>query len=169
MKKQQGFTLIELVVVIVILGILAVTAAPKFISLQEDAHTATLQGVKASMQSAATMVYSKALINGEQGKATGTVMVNGTSEPIAYGYPRSNDSAAETSWGNLLDVAAEDFIIKFVSGTNTIFVYPESKTLPTGVTSSSTNNCFAYYTETTATTATPPVITDRVFKVVECI
>ncbi|MGL4750761.1 MAG: type II secretion system protein, partial [Shewanella sp.] len=38
MKRQQGFTLIELVVVIIILGILAVTAAPKFINLQSDAR-----------------------------------------------------------------------------------------------------------------------------------
>ncbi|WP_219592386.1 prepilin-type N-terminal cleavage/methylation domain-containing protein, partial [Aeromonas salmonicida] len=37
MKKQAGFTLIELVIVIIILGILAVTAAPKFLNLQGDA------------------------------------------------------------------------------------------------------------------------------------
>ena len=43
MKKQGGFTLIELVVVIVILGILAVTAAPKFLNLQDDAKNS---GVK---------------------------------------------------------------------------------------------------------------------------
>lgn len=38
MKKQAGFTLIELVIVIIILGILAVTAAPKFLNLQDDAR-----------------------------------------------------------------------------------------------------------------------------------
>ncbi|MBM7073074.1 prepilin-type N-terminal cleavage/methylation domain-containing protein [Shewanella sp. 202IG2-18] len=42
MQKQQGFTLIELVVVIIILGILAVTAAPKFINLQSDARKSAL-------------------------------------------------------------------------------------------------------------------------------
>ncbi|MGL4893853.1 MAG: type II secretion system protein, partial [Shewanella sp.] len=45
MKKQQGFTLIELVVVIIILGILAVTAAPKFINLQGDARVSALNGL----------------------------------------------------------------------------------------------------------------------------
>ncbi|MDW3189737.1 type II secretion system protein, partial [Vibrio sp. Vb0932] len=43
MKKQTGFTLIELVVVIVILGILAVTAAPRFLNLQNDAREARLE------------------------------------------------------------------------------------------------------------------------------
>lgn len=46
MTNQRGFTLIELVVVIVILGILAVTAAPRFLNLQSDARISALQGMK---------------------------------------------------------------------------------------------------------------------------
>lgn len=64
MKRQQGFTLIELVVVIIILGILAVTAAPKFINLQSDARKSTVEGVKAALQGANTLIYSKAAIQG---------------------------------------------------------------------------------------------------------
>ncbi|MBY8273482.1 type II secretion system GspH family protein [Vibrio fluvialis] len=60
MKRQGGFTLIELVVVIVILGILAVTAAPRFLNLQDDARKAALQGLKGAMDGAAGIVYGKA-------------------------------------------------------------------------------------------------------------
>jgi len=63
-KRSDGFTLIELIVVIVILGILAVSAAPKFIDLQKDARVATLRGMMGAVKSANNMVYAKAMFNG---------------------------------------------------------------------------------------------------------
>jgi MSHA pilin protein MshA len=83
MKRQGGFTLIELVVVIVILGILAVTAAPRFLNLQDDARTASLQGLKGAIDGAAGITYGKAAVDGVEGDATGTV----EGIAIAYGYP----------------------------------------------------------------------------------
>lgn len=64
MKKQLGFTLVELVVVIVLLGILGVVAAPKFLDLQSDARQSAMDGLKAAMESANTITYSKAQIEG---------------------------------------------------------------------------------------------------------
>ena len=61
---QAGFTLIELVMVIVILGILAASAAPKFMSFQADARAASLKALMGSVKSANSMVYGKAMILG---------------------------------------------------------------------------------------------------------
>ena len=93
-QKQGGFTLIELVVVIVILGILAATALPKFINIQSDAQYAALQGVAGAVSSAFAVNYAANLANSAKGvsitgvavtvsAAVGSVM-NGGALPAGY-------------------------------------------------------------------------------------
>lgn len=63
MKNQNGFTLIELVVVIVVLGILSAIAVPKFISMKQEAGEAALKGVAGSLASASAINYAKASLD----------------------------------------------------------------------------------------------------------
>ncbi|MCL1057131.1 prepilin-type N-terminal cleavage/methylation domain-containing protein [Shewanella gelidimarina] len=103
MQKQNGFTLIELVVVIIILGILAVTAAPKFINLQGDARASTLQGMKAALQGANSLYYSKAAIGGKE-KATEKTVEGAV---LNYGYIQADvDNISDA-----LDITATDWTI----------------------------------------------------------
>ncbi len=93
MKKQSGFTLVELVIVIIILGILAVTAAPKFLNLQENAKKSAAQGVQAAVSSSAQLVYSKSALEGKERVISAVVTdYDGTSIETAYGYPKASDA-----------------------------------------------------------------------------
>ncbi|MGF1870619.1 type II secretion system protein [Photobacterium indicum] len=132
MKRQGGFTLIELVVVIVILGILAVTAAPRFLNLQNDARESTLQGLKGAIDGAAGITYGKAAINGlEAANAADAKTVDGID--IIFGYPAATSAALNAAVNGMNDW-------KFVSEGNGAIVYTYEG-------NSKTSECIITYTQ----------------------
>ncbi|RTZ14315.1 prepilin-type N-terminal cleavage/methylation domain-containing protein [Vibrio aquaticus] len=139
MKRQGGFTLIELVVVIVILGILAVTAAPRFLNLQDDARQASLQGLKGAIDGAAGIVYGKSAIEGEEAISSG-VDVEGIT--TAFGYPTANDAGIGAAVVGLSD----DWTV-VASTADTSISYSFNGTA-VGAT-----ECIVTYTQATGTTA----------------
>lgn len=101
--KNHGFTLIELIIVIVILGLLAVVAAPKFLNLQQASRISVLEATAASMKATAEQVRAKALV---QDVKNGNVQLDelGISVLVYNGYVEGYWNGA---WRYILNIGKE--------------------------------------------------------------
>lgn len=101
MNKQQGFTLIELVMVIVILGILAATAIPKFVDLKGEAQAAAVQGIAGNLGAGSAINFAVASISPAQAVAiTSCTDLDGTLEgglPPGYAISAGAITAGSTA------------------------------------------------------------------------
>lgn len=168
-SKAKGFTLIELIIVIVILGILAVTAAPQFFNFGSDARESTVRGLQGSINSTAELVNARAAINGVESQEAGQIDVNGTNIVTRFGYPdfiatgilAGNEADAEAAVIAILNINAGDWDYSYQTGTPfAVRLAPNGLNEVTAATLNSISRCYVQYTPPEAEGAGPSVIVD---------
>ncbi|WP_296001046.1 type II secretion system protein [Rugamonas sp.] len=181
-QGQAGFTLIELIVVIVILGILAATALPKFANLGGDARVASLNAARGALQSAASTAHGQWLVDPTRTQVTqeGTTFLFsvlttvGTATNVATGYPTATDNiTALNGFANAAGLNINDYAVTSnatasiigASGNTPAIPAHGMVIVPKSVSATASGlTCFISYAEATGgqngtvITITPPAI-----------
>ena len=117
-RSSQGFTLIELVMVVVILGVLAAFALPRFANFSGDARVAAVQGMAGAMRSAASIVHAQWLISSGDLTVTST-QIDDATIALEDSYPSISPIAPDTTPGIIAAIGGTSSLGQFVLATPT--------------------------------------------------
>lgn len=153
MKRHTGFTLIELVIVIIVLGILSATAVAKFINLKVDARNAALSGMKGSLESAINISYAKMVIAGKdktfqvRGTEAGEIIKGCDDCTFFYGYMPADIKTLSVMVDSIRTDNSGDFVVTKLE-TEAANVYSVYITFPNNITDRKTlksESCYIKY------------------------
>ncbi|PCH57805.1 MAG: type II secretory pathway, pseudopilin PulG [Legionellales bacterium] len=140
-NKDKGFTLIELVMVIVLLGILAATALPKFADISSDAERASFEGIRGGFSSGVSIAHAAWLVSGEPDSTT-ALDLDGTNIYMSSGGWPENDASITTGAGTMSSTKCTAVIDTLLGN------------IDVGTISSSASQCNFYVPSGTASAAT---------------
>lgn len=150
MKNEKGFTLIELIIVILVLGILAVTAAPKFLDMNKDARVASLKGLEGALKSTSELAniacrMTEGCLNASWGQVIFVRSLN-TNVQILRGWPDAGEIARTDQIDDLIDY--DGFVLSSEESNHTARWSVED-----------TTDCYVQYRQPDDTDGAKPTIT----------
>lgn len=148
MRPVRGFTIVELVIVIALLGVLAAVALPRFLDIGDNARQAVLEHLEGKLHSIANLVHAEAVLKSVQNQARNDsdVVIEGMIVEMKYGYPEARVSTTgHADIMNLLELQLSSGLTVDNSANNLVRIGYDN----------SNNGCYVQYQEADADAAAP--------------